>query len=281
MHQVALRLVEADLAAATLECTAVGPTLECRGAPMRVAVVGDCAVRWSRAGEGDRELTSWRSWLIHPGDRLRVGPTRGQLRAYIGVRGGIDVPRQLGSRSASLRGGLTGQLNRPLRTGDVLAVGSAAGEADREIQFPDGIRAGGPLRVCVGPHARVLAGELADVLARPWRVSSLGDRTGVRLDGEALSLRSGADVPSLGCPPGAVQVGGNGQPIILGCERGTTGGYAVVAVVVSADLARVGRLRPGQDVAFSVVDAATATDLARRRAVEMQSLVAREVQPGR
>jgi allophanate hydrolase len=217
--------------------------------------------------------------MLDPGDRLRIGPLRGPLRGYLAVAGGVVVAPQLGSRSTSLRGAAAGILGRPLRAGDALPLGPASplDEAGPPCAGPPPwFLQTGPLRLCWGPQADVLSGAgRTALLEQEWRVSPASDRTGVRLLGRPLERRRQVDVPSQGCPPGAIQVSGEGLPILLGCERGTTGGYAIVATLASVDLPRLARLRPGEVVRFAAVDVPTAARLRRRRAARLATLAGR------
>ena len=60
---------------------------------------------------------------------------------------------------------------------------------------------------------------------------------------------------------GAVQITAGGQPIILFVEQQTTGGYAKIANVISADLHSLGQLRPRDEIRFEQVDWGTARAL--------------------
>jgi biotin-dependent carboxylase-like uncharacterized protein len=195
-------------------------------------------------------------------------------RAYLAVAGGIDVPVLLGSRSTSLVGGFGGFDGRPLRAGDrLLPRGETPSPAQKEwpedLSFPS---FSAPVRILAGPQATGGAEDdaarsvapLTELVAGPWTVSHASDRRGLRLEGPALStLGPFADRPSQPVLPGAIQQTPSGQPIVLMPDAGPTGGYPVIAVVCSADLWLVGQLRPGYEVAFELIDAATA-----RRAVE-------------
>ena len=86
------------------------------------------------------------------------------------------------------------------------------------------------------------------------------DRMGLRLEGPPLELTTQPDRLSAPVAPGAIQVAG-GQLILLGVACGTMGGYPHVAHVISADLDRVGQLCPGDQIAFRLVDLATARNL--------------------
>ena len=73
------------------------------------------------------------------------------------------------------------------------------------------------------------------------------------MSGPPLARSREGELPSEGMVPGCIQVPGDGQPIVLGMDHPTTGGYPVIAVVLSDDLPLLGQLRPGQRVRFTAV----------------------------
>ena len=64
-------------------------------------------------------------------------------------------------------------------------------------------------------------------------------RTGARLRGERLPRRPDLAERSRPMVRGAIEVPGDGLPIVLGPDHPTTGGYPILAVVASEDLERV------------------------------------------
>ena len=102
-------------------------------------------------------------------------------------------------------------------------------------------------------------------LSATYRVGKEADRMGLRLEGPALRHKATADIPSDGLVTGSIQVPGNGQPILLLNDHQTAGGYAKIATVISADLPRVGRLSPGDALAFRTVTVEEAEDIRRRQ----------------
>jgi antagonist of KipI len=89
-----------------------------------------------------------------------------------------------------------------------------------------------------------------DLFDREYRVSPSSDRRGLRLQGPALALARRSDIPPEGTALGAVQVPGDGLPIVLGPDRPVTGGYAKIATVVPADFPLLAQARPGTAVRF-------------------------------
>lgn len=219
-----------------LEVEATGTVTICvTGAPVPVCV-------------GGRDVGPSCVATVRAGEVVRLGvPERG-LRSYVAVRGGIDVPAVLGSRSRDVLAGLGPE---PLAEGDELAVGTPSGPlpvADLipPLRLPDVVE----LRVVRGPRDGWLSD--ADALtATPWRASEESNRVGMRLLGEPLAHRDPErQLPSEGVWRGAVQVPPGGEPVVLLADHPVTGGYPVAAVVVHDDIDLAAQVRPGQGVWF-------------------------------
>ena len=111
------------------------------------------------------------------------------------------------------------------------------------------------LRVVLGPQVRAFTSEgMKTFLSSEYKVTPASDRMGIRLSGPAIEHRSDSDIVTDATVGGAIQVPGDGQPILLLADRQTTGGYAKIAAVITADLDRAGQLRPGDRVRFLPVD---------------------------
>ena len=237
-HRLANRLVGNDPAAATLEVVLGGLAVRARDA-VTVALTGAVCP----ASVDGRPVDPYAPLTLRAGATLGLGrPDRG-LRTYVGVRGGVDVPLVLGSRSTDTLSGLG---RAPLRAGDVLPVGAAV------VGLPAGEAVAPPsprpavVRVATGPRADWVPGGLAE---RAYVVSDRADRVGIRLTGPPLPRRPG-ELASEGLLPGAVQVPPDGLPVVFLADAPVTGGYPVVAVVLPDDLPVLAQLRPGDALGF-------------------------------
>ncbi len=115
------------------------------------------------------------------------------------------------------------------------------------------------LRVLPGPqHDRFAATALEDLQSRRYRILPESNRQGYRLEGPRLEHARAADIVSDPTPIGAIQVPGSGQPILLMADRQTTGGYAKIATVISADVSLAGQMAPGDEIGFTVCSPAEA-----------------------
>lgn len=175
---------------------------------------------------------------MRPGDELIVESGRHRV-VYLAVRGGVDAPEVLGSRSAQPSAGL-GTL---LRAGHRLEASGGPTVVQAIGRFIEG----DVIRVVPGPDLDAFdPGAIELLTSGSWTVSASSDRVGTRLHGYPLPRNRRADV-TRPLVRGAIEVPRDGQPIVLGPEHPTTGGYPVIAVVAHTDLGRF-FARPAGDV---------------------------------
>ena len=240
-----------DEGAAALEATLVGPDLLFEEAALVVLAGAPFGARLD-----DAPLPAWEAVKVPAGERLAMGRAFSGTRAYVCVRGGLDVPSVLGSRATDVATGFGGLDGRPLRPGDRLAVGPARGEPRGRRVDAAAARWSGPrrrLRVTPGPQCDWFRGDVVEAFfSRSFRVSASSSRTGVRLEGEALAAPARSLVTE-GVAAGAVQIPPAGLPIVLLVEHPSTGGYPKIGSVISADLSALAQLRPGEEVRFARV----------------------------
>jgi len=257
-HRLANGLLKNDSSLATLEVTLTGPHLRFdAGSAFAVAgaafdlTLDDVPVEMNAAIEA------------RPGAVLKFGPRRCGARAYIAVSGGVDVPEVLGSRSTHPLTGMGGYEGRSLRAGDTIRVGESI-----DGPVPRSAIASRPLTL-TGSHARlrmIPADQrlAADLTGRRFLVSTRSDRMGYRLEGAAIAAAPG-EMVSMAIPTGAIQVPPTGQPILLMNDHATTGGYAIVGTVITADLPLAGQLAPGDWIEFEACSIETARAELRQR----------------
>src|SRR5215470_2832329 len=262
---LANRLVGNPDDAAALEFTLMGPRLRAE-TPCTIAVTGADAPLTLN----DAVAPAWTTLTFAAGDVVRIGAARAGVRGYVAVAGGIDVPPVLGSRSTYLRGRMGGVHGRPVARDDRLPLGAAPAAPGRRT-VPSEARpqwGGEPaLRVVLGPQADRFTDEgIAAFLGGSYEVLPQSDRMGARLRGARIAHARGHDIISDGIALGAVQVPGDGQPIVLLVDRQSTGGYTKTATVCSFDIARVGQAKPGQRLRFRRLSLAEAhAELRARR----------------
>ena len=189
---------------------------------------------------------------VASGARLDVAPDPRVRVTYVAIAGGLDVPRVLGGRGTLLVAQLGGLGGRPLRRGDVLTALTSVANGGRfpEILPPlpdlDAL-----IAVVRGPDIhRFEPSAFVTLMNAEYRIAIIGDRVGLRLDGPPLARCDSDDGLSAPMVRGAIEVPGAGAPIVLGPDHPTTGGYPVLAVVLSSAFGNLAARKPGAAVRF-------------------------------
>ncbi|MDI6601515.1 MAG: biotin-dependent carboxyltransferase family protein [Thermoanaerobacteraceae bacterium] len=245
-------LVGNDGSEASLECMFTGPTIEFEEETVFAITGGDFGATLNGA-----RVYNWHSYRARPGDILQLGGVISGSMGYISFSGGIDVPPVMGSRSTYAKGRIGGLEGRYLKDGDCIGIGkgdlSTYGRQLEDIYIPHYER-DITVRVILGPQDDYFTKSgIYTFLNSPYEVTQSSDRMGYRLKGTAIEHSKGADIISDGVPLGAVQVPGDGQPIIMLADRQTTGGYTKIATVITADIPKMAQARPGDVIHFKSI----------------------------
>ncbi len=189
--------------------------------------------------------------VVSPGAVLAVTRLVRGRYLLLAVRGGIDVPVVLGSRSTLLSASIGGLDGRRLRTGDTLPIGDTSGGMVGPARRAQHLPQRGSIAVRRGPQAALFgsAGWSAFINAE-FTVSRASDRVGYRLEGQRVECTGAGSLPSEPTCVGAIQVPEGGDPIVLMNDGPTIGGYPKIAVIRSAWISRFSQLTPGDRVKF-------------------------------
>lgn len=237
--RLANRLVGNDGGAAVLEVTFGGLVL-CANADVVLVTTGArCAGMPHNA-----PLT------LAAGEKLALGAPVAGARTYVAVRGGIDVPAVLGSRSTDLLAGLGPDI---LAVGDLLPIGQSVGAMPGVdvAAVPEPEAGEVVVQVQPGPRRDWFTDDAwTSLLDQRYTVTTQSNRVALRLDGVPLERASTGELSSEGMVRGALQIPFSGTPMLFLADHPVTGGYPVVAYVVDDDVDRCGQLRTGQTIRF-------------------------------
>jgi biotin-dependent carboxylase-like uncharacterized protein len=243
---------------AAIEIGPFGATFTARDGAVRVALTGAprSADISGRAAAFDTSMT------LAEGGSLTLGFARGGCFSYLAIEGGIRGEPMFGSLAVNARAGLGSPYPRPLQTGDELPVAAASGASERRIDLA--AAADAPIRVVMGPQDDEFGDATKLFLDSEWKISATSDRMGYRLEGPDIRHLHGHNIVSDGTVNGSIQVPGNGQPIVLMPDRGTSGGYPKIATVVTADLGWFAQMPAGRGFRFKAIGMAEAQAEARK-----------------
>lgn len=265
--------------ASSLEITYLGPELEFTESAV-IAITGANMP----PKINDEYVSMWEALEVNAGDVLSFDFLKQGARAYLAVRGGIDVPVVMGSRSTYTLCGIGGFEGRKLEAGDELKIGN---DTDRLTkvgsripdEFIPAFDKHHEVRVVFGLCSYRLTEESAErFFSIDWTVTPEADRIGYRFKGERLNFvereqpfgagSNPSNVVDLGYPLGSIQVPDGVEPIVLLNDAVTGGGYATIGTVISADLNKMAQIKTGDTVRFISVDIEEA--LAARKHVKEQ-----------
>ena len=203
-----------------------------------------------------RAMPAWASVFVRAGSMIEIKSRRAGGWMYLAVRGGIDVPHILGSRSTYARAG-SGSL---LQAGDEISIGEPRADlvalagriASNQVRSVAARHSF--IRVILGPHHDWFTLNAIETLTSiEYTLTDVADRMGYRLTGVSLTRARNEELISCGVPLGAIQIPADGQPIVLMADHQTTGGYPIIATVIRADLPMLAQRAPGERVSFQVV----------------------------
>jgi biotin-dependent carboxylase-like uncharacterized protein len=252
---------------AAVEIGPFGAAFTARGGAVRIALAG--ASR--NADIAGRPVAIDTSATLANGETLTLGFARSGSFSYLAIEAGIAGEPDFGSLAVNARAGLGSPYPRPLQSGDELQTAPASTAPERRIELPAATEA--PIRVVWGPQDDEFDDDAKNLFVdSEWKISATSDRMGYRLEGPVIRHLHGHNIVSDGTVNGSVQVPGNGQPIVLMPDRGTSGGYPKIATVISADFGRLAQTPAGRGFRFKAVSMAEAQAAARKFAELMRSL---------
>ena len=250
-HQSANLIVGNSADAAALEISVGGIDLVCENAPVTLAFCGG-AFAWTRDGN---KLPFAARIALSPGERLAARAGAWGAWCVLALHGGIDVPPVMGSRATHTRTAIGGFNGRALADGDVLEIlASDTPVADAAIipfDAPWLAQDLSPIRVVLGPQDDYFSGQgIADFFKQSFRLTPMADRMAYRFEGPQIEHSKGFNIISDGMALGAIQIGGDGNPLIMMADRAPTGGYPKIGHVARADISRLAQMRPGEHCQF-------------------------------
>ena len=261
-YEAANALVGNTKGEAVLEMTFLGATLEFQSAAWFALTGADMQAKLDGA-----PVARDQAIRAEAGQTLAVGMAVSGCRGYLAVRGGVDVPLVMGSRSTDVSAKLGGFDGRALKAGDVLPTLSVDDWTPTTLRYESPVyESAVTVRVVPGPQEEYFtAAGLETFFSSAYEISPNSDRMGLRLEGPEIESRNGTDIVSDGIVFGSIQVPSGGKPILLMADHQTAGGYAKIGTVLSLDLPKLAQARPGDTVRFQRISAEDAQALYERK----------------
>ncbi|KYK54116.1 hypothetical protein DCS_06073 [Drechmeria coniospora] len=281
--RLANRLVSNDADAAAMECTFQGPTLR-----FHCDVIAALTGAKAETTLDDEPVAFNQAFVIRAGQTLRVGSVESGYRVYIAVAGGVDVPKVMGSRATFEVGALG---HGKLQAGQIIPLGSSqhckspAGNLPQSpaVPIPEQPNASWTIGVIPGPHGApeyFTDDGLETLFSGEWKVHHNSNRLGVRLTGPRPKWarqsggQAGLHPSNIHDTPysiGSISFTGD-EAVVLTCDGPSLGGFVVFCVVATAELWKLGQVRPGDSIRLHAMDTSTAYRLERELDSAIQDL---------
>ena len=211
----------------------------------------------------NNSIPFWKRLLIKKGQILDIRSTKNGARCYLCVAGGINIKDVMGAKTTHLTSGIGGLHGRILKKLDELDFGPLDDSIKPIQNLNDSITTDTKIiKVTKGVQWSWFdKNQKNKLFQHQYQVEELSNRMGLRLFGNAIKTNRENEITTAGISLGSIQIPGGGQPIISFVEHQTTGGYPIIANVISADIRKVGQLKAGDCFQFELISLGTAEKL--------------------
>jgi antagonist of KipI len=222
----------------------------------------------------NKPIPFWQGRSIKKEQILDIRSTKTGARCYLCITGGINVEDVMGAKTTHLTSGMGGVHGRILKKLDELDFGKLDDSIKPIQKLNESITTDNKIiRVTKGTQWLWFhKNQKNKFFQHQYRVTDLSNRMGLRLIGNAINTKKESEITTAGIPLGAIQIPGDGQPIISFVEHQTTGGYPIIANVISADLRKIGQLKPEDCFQFELISFGAAEKLKVDQEIFLHSL---------
>lgn len=231
-----------------------GPLLKLTKGKTKIAITGNVFFKIISVQKGEIIGEPYRSYDLNEGDTLDILATKASVYGYLSVEGGFKLDKFCGSVSSQPRAFIGPNEGKKLELkGKILISNNSANKENkiiRDIKFEEK----NFIHILPGPQFHYFSQESRkEFFSTPYTVTKQTDRMGMRLAGKSLKNLVNPNIPSEGIIKGAIQVPGDGNPIILMSDHPTTGGYPKVGSVISADYDYLSQQIPNKQIHFQLI----------------------------
>jgi len=249
-----------------IETTMIGPKIKFKS-NMWICITG----AQSSPMINENKIQMWKPIYVKKNSILTWGSLNWGIRSYILFNMNMEIEKTMDSYSTNTSLGIGGyNAGSPLQKGDKInlinslnSIPSLNNNFDYTKHY---IRQNNDitLRIILGPHDDYFShNEISKFLSSEYLITPQSNRIGYRLSGPKIKHVKKSDIISEGGALGSIQIPGEGQPIILLQDRGTTGGYPKIATIATVDIPKIAQAKPGQIIKFNKIDIEESISLLR------------------
>ena len=236
-----------------LEFAYQGPLLKLIKGKTKIAITGNTIFQIIKSNEETINGKCNRTYNLDEGDQIDILATKQSAYGYMALEGGFDVKSFYKSVSILARAGIGPNEGRKLKINDKINI-KINNKNKKNFSTIIPKKDKNTIRVLKGPQFDYFSKESQkDFFSKEYKISNLTDRMGMRLEGAIMKNIVNTNIRSEGITKGAIQVPGDGQPIILLTDYPTIGGYPKIANVTSVDYNLLIQKTPGEKIFFELI----------------------------
>jgi len=253
-YKLSNKIVNNDLSEAVIEFAYQGPLLKLKNGKINFSITGDVLFKIIRKNSSDENGICYKNYILESEDQIDIISTKNTVYGYLAVSGGFELEKVWNSYSTNTKANVGSNNGKKYSIEDKIFIKNSDLQVNKAKEIHYNLPSDNVIRVIKGTNFDFFSSKAQNIFfKKEFLVTKLADRMGIRLSGHELENIVSANIKSEGLVRGVIQVPGDGNPIVMLSDHGTIGGYPKIAVVISADLDRVGQFTPGSIISFKEV----------------------------
>ena len=237
----------------TIEFAYQGPLLKLVKGKTKIAITGNVFFKiYSKKEQINGE--SYRTYDLNEGDQLDILATKASVYGYLSIEGGFKLDKFCGSVSSQPRAFIGPNDGKKIELKDKILISKNSTIKENKIIRNIKFEEKKIFSVLPGPQFNYFSADSKkQFFSTPYLITKQSDRMGMRVVGKSLNNLVNSNIPSEGIIKGAIQVPGDGNPIILLSDHPTTGGYPKVGSIISSDYDDLVQQNSNKEIYFQLV----------------------------
>ena len=253
-YKLSNKLVSNKFNEAVIEFAYQGPLLKLKNSKINFSITGEVIFKIVRKNLRIEDGICYKNYILEEEDQLDIISTKNTAYGYLSVNGGFQIEKFWNSYSVNTKANIGPNNGKKYSIEDKIFIKDSNFQKIKEIELDYVNSSDNIIRVIKGTNFDYFSSNSQNqFFKQEFLVSKHADRMGIRLSGHEIQNIVSSNIKSEGLVRGVIQVPADGNPIIMLSDHGTIGGYPKIAVVISADLDRVGQLTPGSNINFKEV----------------------------
>jgi len=253
LFKISNKLLNNNLNESVIEFAYQGPRLKLIKGNAKIVIAGDVYfnIESTHTNHSNNKYNTFQTYDLIEGDVLDIIATKKSIYGYLAIQGGFKIDKFHNSSSTLTRSKLgPNQGNKISNDQTISFCHECKDNINYKVLF-NYEKTSNVIRVLLGPQSDFFTKDsINKFFSSTYKISNNIDRMGIRLEGHKVENIKTPDIASEPIVKGAIQIPGDGNPIVLMADHPTIGGYPKIATVILLDFAKIAQLSPGKELLF-------------------------------